>query len=100
MTIEAVPIDALKAQFALLQYAKEKRAELAEIEANAKSAIQSALGDAEAGTIDGRIAVTWKFTKRRAIDQGLLKQNYPEVAEQCMSVSESRRFEFVSGGAE
>jgi predicted phage-related endonuclease len=100
MSIEAVAIDALKAQFALLQYAKEKKAELNEIESSAKAAIQAALGDAEAGTIDGRIAVTWKVTKRRAIDQGLLKQNYPEVAEQCMTVSQSRRFEFVSGGAE
>jgi len=100
MSTEAVNIDALKAQLALLQHCREKRAEINEIESSAKAAIQAALGDAEAGTVDGRVAVTWKYTKRRAIDQGLLKQNHPEVAEQCMTVSESRRFEFVTGGGE
>ena len=96
--IDAVAIDGLKAQLALLQHCKEKRAELAEIEASAKAAIQAALGDAEAGTIDGRPVVTWKFVKRRSIDQQLLKQLHPEVAEQVTTVSESRRFEHVSGG--
>lgn len=100
MSIEAVEIDTLKAQFALLQYVREKKAELSEIESSAKAAIQAALGDAEAGTIDGRIAVTWKNVKRRAVDQQKLKQLHPEVAEECMTVSESRRFEFVSGPVE
>ena len=90
---DAISIDAMKAQLAIIQHCKAKRAELDELEANAKAAIQAALGEHETGLIDGQPAVTWKYVRRNAIDQKALKQRYPEIAAEVMAVSESRRFE-------
>ena len=95
--MDTVPIDNLKAQLAILRHCKEKRAELADMEANARAAIETALGEAENGTIDGHIAVTYKTVKRTAIDQKLLKQRHPDIAAECLTVSESRRFELARG---
>ena len=93
MTDDAISIDAMKANLAILRHCKEKKAELDELEQNAKAAIQAALGDHEIGLIDGQPAVTWKYVRRNAIDQKALKQRYPEIAAEVMAVSESRRFE-------
>ena len=88
-----VNLDHLKSQYALLGYCREKRAELNALEANAKSAIQAALGDDDTGTIGGRTAVTWKVIRRNSLNQQLLKNLHPEVFNECVTVSESRRFE-------
>lgn len=95
--MDAINIDAMKANLAILRHCREKKAEIAELEANAKSAIQAALGEHEAGIIDGQIAVTYKTVRRSTIDQKLLKQRHPDIAAECMTVSESRRFEFTAG---
>lgn len=94
---DTVAIDTLKAQLAILNHVREKKAELAEMEAAARAAIETALGDAEIGTIDGRPAVSYKYVRRQSVDQKLLKQKYPEIAEQCLTVTESRRFTITGG---
>lgn len=76
-----------------MQYVKERKAELKELEDRARPALEAALGDATEGTLDGHIAVTWKFYKRNALDQKLLKAAYPEIYETCRSLTEVRRFE-------
>lgn len=83
----------VRGQVEILKWCKAKRAEIAELEKQAKEVVQAALGDAEFGSIDGELAVTWKTTKRRALDQKLLAELYPDVAEECKSVTEVRRFE-------
>lgn len=89
---DIVNLDGLKAQLAILEHCRTKKAELAELETQAKSAIQNALGDREYGTVDGRIACTWKIVRRKTLDQKLLQQRHPEVAEECTVTAESRRF--------
>lgn len=75
-----------------LRFVKQRKAELKDVEDQARDAIEQALGDDAEGTLDGHVAVTWKPQKRRALDQKLLKATYPEVAEECMSITETRRF--------
>lgn len=76
-----------------LQYVKDRKAELKELEDRARPALEAALGDATEGTLDGHIVVTWKFYKRNTLDQKLLKATYPEIYEACRSLTEVRRFE-------
>lgn len=83
----------LRAQVEILKWCKAKRAEIAELEAAAKDAVQAALGDDEEGVIDGEIVITWKAHKRVALDQRYLKKTFPEVAAECQVTSEVRRFE-------
>lgn len=76
-----------------MHYIKQRKAELKELEDKARPALEEALGDATEGTLDGRVVVTWKFYKRRALDQQALKAEFPEIYESCRTVSEVRRFE-------
>ena len=94
---DTVNLDGLKAQLAIIRHCKAKRAELDELESNAKASIQTALGDAEVGTVDGRVAVRWTTVRRNAVDQRLLKQKHPDIAAEVMTVSESRRFTIEGG---
>lgn len=83
----------LRAQIEILRWAKTKKAEIAELEHNAKETIQAAIGDDDTGTIDGADTVTWKTHKRRSLDQSYIKNHYPDVYAEAQTVSEIRRFE-------
>jgi predicted phage-related endonuclease len=86
-------ISNMRAQVEILRWCKNKRAEIKELEDQAKAAVQSALDEDTVGTVDGDVAVTWKSHKRNALDQKLLQRLYPETAAECMSTTEVRRFE-------
>ena len=91
----AADLDSLRWAVETLQWAKQRKAELKEAEDRAKSAIEEALGDDAEGTLDGHTVITWKFHKRRALDQKTLKATFPDVYEVCMNTTEVRRFEVV-----
>ena len=78
-----------------LRWAKQRRAELKDVEDQARDAIEQALGSDDEGTLDGHAAVAWKAHKRTALDQKYLKKMFPEVAQECMVTSEVRRFEVI-----
>lgn len=90
----------VRAHVEILQFCRNERAKLAarldELEAGAKAAIQEAMGGDDTGTLDGATVITWKTTKRTALDQKLLKSLHPEVFAECVSTSEVRRFEVKS----
>jgi predicted phage-related endonuclease len=88
-----VDLDRLRWAVEAMRYIKERRAELKELEDRARPALEEALGDATEGTLDGDVAVTWKYSKRRALDQRLLRTTFPEIYETCRTVTEVRRFE-------
>lgn len=88
-------LDELRAQVELLRYVKEKKAELKVIEENARAAIEAALGDHDEGSLDGEPVIRWRFHKRTALDQKLLKEVFPDVFEECRRTTEVRRFELV-----
>ena len=88
-------LDELRAQVELLRWCKEKKAEIKEVETAARAAVEAALGDDDTGTMDGHPVITWKFHKRTALDQGFLKQAYPDLYETCKRTTEVRRFEVL-----
>lgn len=63
-----------------------------EVKAEARRHLEEALGDAELGTVDGDVAVRWTFIESRRLDQKKLKEQAPELVEQCTVASTSRRF--------
>lgn len=88
-------LDNLRAQVEILKWARAKKAEITELENNAKAAIQEALGDDEAGTVDGHTVVTWKGHKRTSLDSAALKKADPETYALYSKTTEVRRFEVV-----
>lgn len=86
-------LDSVRWAVEALRWAKQRKAELKDVEDQARDAIEQALGDDAEGTLDGHVAVTWKYHKRTALSQKLLKASYPEVAELCMETTETRRFQ-------
>lgn len=89
----ATDLNEVRAQVEILKWCKQRRAELSELEASAKDAVQAALGDDDTGTIDGDPAVTWKTHKRTSLDQRYFKKTFPEIYAECQVTSEVRRFE-------
>lgn len=83
----------LRVQVDILRAVKAKEAELKALKENARAAIEDALGDSDVGTIDGEPVVTWKFHKRVALDQKVLKSSFPDVFDECVRTTEVRRFE-------
>lgn len=90
-----VNLDELRAQLEILRFIKDKRAELKQLEETARETIELALGDNDEGTLDGHVVVTWKTHKRKALNQKLLRDTYPDIYENCKDVTEVRRFEVV-----
>lgn len=78
-----------------MRYIKERKAELKELEERARPALEEALGDDTEGELDGHVVVTWKYHKRHALDQKVLRASFPEVYETCKTLTEVRRFEIV-----
>lgn len=85
------PLEPLRAQVAILRHVKQKRAELAELEANARAAVEEALGEDTEGTLDGKTVIKWSRSKRTSLNQKLLKELYPVIAAECQDTIEVRR---------
>lgn len=86
-------IDHLLAQVEILRWAKQRRAEIKEIEDAAKAVVQEALGDTDEGAIGGQTVVTWKSHKRTALDSTALKREHPDTYALYSKTTEVRRFE-------
>lgn len=89
----AVDLEHLRWAVETLRWARDRKAELKEAEERARLAIEEALGDDTVGTLDGEPVITWKFHKRNALDQKLLRTQFPDIYELCKRVTEVRRFE-------
>jgi predicted phage-related endonuclease len=90
-----VNLNEQRVQILLLRWCKTRKAEIADVERQARAAIEEALGDNESGTVDGELAVTWKTHKRRALDQKALKESHPELVEEFTAINDVRRFEVI-----
>lgn len=88
-------LNELRSAVALLRWAKQRKAEIKEIEDRAAEAVKAAMGDAELGTLDDTLAVTWKGYKRTALDQAALKKDHPEIAASYQKTTVVRRFEVL-----
>lgn len=90
-----VNLDPLRDHIQLIRWCKTRRAELRELEDNARAEIEATLGDDEEGTLDGEVAVKWTRFKKRQFDQAALKSGEPQIAEEYTKLVEARRFEVI-----
>lgn len=86
-------LTALRAQIEILRWCKTRRAEIKELEDQAKEVVQAAMGDSDTGMLDGQPAIVWKSHKRTSLDQKYLKDKFADVHAECLVTSEVRRFE-------
>ena len=54
------------------------------------------MGNAEQGSLDGEIVITWTTHKKRQFQQQKLKDANPELVEQFTELIESRTFNIVA----
>jgi predicted phage-related endonuclease len=76
-----------------LQIAKKVTAEMKEMAEASRAAVEEALGDNEAGELDGELVVTWKHGKTSRLNQKALKAERPEVVAEYTEAKAERRFE-------
>lgn len=91
-----VNLESVRAETEILVWCAARRAEIKELEDKAKAAVQDALGDADTGTLDDEIVVTWESHKRNAFDQKAFREAHPDLFEGFKTSSSVRRFEVVS----
>lgn len=72
----------------LLEEVAERQGVVDEIE----NELCAMLQDAEVGTLDGEVAVTWKGVTRRSVDTRALRAAHPEIAQEFEKETGYRRF--------
>lgn len=72
--------------------------QLKEAEDALKATLCQQLGDAEFGTIDGTLVVSWKTAKRTAFDQKRFEAEHPALAEKFKKTTTYRTFRVLSEG--
>lgn len=91
----SVNLEGVRAHIEVLRYVREREAELAELKANSRAVVEAVMGENETGTLDGDVAVTWKRSKRTALDQKALREAEPDTFAAFKTTTEVRRFEVV-----
>lgn len=74
---QVVPIDPLHDHLQAYLNASRRIEEWKEVQAEARAAIEAALGEAEVGTVAGRKAVTWSRAERTSLDTKRLQADLP-----------------------
>lgn len=88
----SVDLENLRWAVETLRWVKDREAEIKEAKDKARDAIEQALGDNDTGTLDGHDVISWRYSKRKALDQRVLRATYPDVFDDCQRVTEVRRF--------
>lgn len=90
-----VDLDQVRDQVDALKFIEAQIKSLTETKTALQNDIKAALGDNEIGILDGHTIVTWKHTKRRALDQKALKAALPDVVAEYTTTSEVRTFRWA-----
>ncbi|WNM68995.1 hypothetical protein SEA_TRIBLETROUBLE_54 [Mycobacterium Phage TribleTrouble] len=91
----AADLSEMKGHVDLLRHARTEKAKWADVEKQAKAAVEEALGDASEGEIGGQVVVRRKEIKSNKLDQRRLKEFYPDVVAECTNTSVSYRMDLV-----
>jgi len=89
---EPVSIDSIAPLVANLRQIRQAIKDRSEQRDYLENEIKAAMGEHEAATVDGAVVATWKRTQSTRIDLDLLRDIYPEQADDCTVTHESRRF--------
>ncbi|MDT8916312.1 hypothetical protein, partial [Amycolatopsis sp. PS_44_ISF1] len=90
-------LDSLAHLVASLRRIKHRQARLSKERKEHEAVIKAALKavGASVGTVGGVPVVSFDSTMRIALDQGAVKQRYPEVAKECSDISEVWTFRLL-----
>lgn len=96
-----VPIDSLREHLNAYSLATAEIEKWKPIQANARAAIELALGEAEVGTVAGAKAVTWTHSERTTLDAKKLQEDLPaDVLAPYMRTTPTRTFKLVAAGGQ
>jgi predicted phage-related endonuclease len=95
----AVALDTIAAEVVLLRQVEEQRSRLGELRTELVDRIKSVMGAAEVGTVAGVPVVSHKSVLSIVLDQSDLKARYPAVAEDCLTITEARRFKLLKAAS-
>jgi predicted phage-related endonuclease len=95
MTDKPVNLESVRHHVEILQWVNKRMAELKTLVEDSRPAVEEALGSHEVGILDGLPVVTFKHLTSNRLDQKQVKEHYPEIAEKCMTTTNSRRFEVL-----
>lgn len=90
--MQEIPLDALGQDIDLLRVVRGRLDDLKVIENTLVEKIKLALGEAEAGLVEGHRVVTWKTVTSRRVDTKALREAHPDVADAHTVETVSRRF--------
>lgn len=85
-------LDGLAAELVSLREVEAKLTKLRNQRKKLQDKIKAALGKNVIGTVAGVQVVSFKFVRPIGLDQSILKANFPDVYEECLDVTETRRF--------
>ena len=91
----AIDLESVRPYIDILRWTKTRKKELNEIEANARAAVEDAMGDADEGLLDDEPAIRLTSYKQRRLDQKALKEDHPHFVEDYAQLIEVRRFEVL-----
>jgi predicted phage-related endonuclease len=92
---DVVELDELADAIAALRKVRSQIEKLDKVKSKHERAIKEALGDATSGTVAGEKVVTWARTERKTVSVELLREKYPEVADNCVKIVQVRTFQLV-----
>ncbi|XVV06313.1 hypothetical protein ACQPW3_13355 [Actinosynnema sp. CA-248983] len=92
-------LDGLAAELVLLRQIEDQRSKLSELRTRLQDRIKTAMGAAEVGTVGGVPVVSHRSVLSIVLDQSDLKARYPEVAEDCLTITEARRFKLLKAAS-
>ena len=88
----------LRYEFDALARIRAQKADLEEHEKHLTDKIKAALGDlGTVGTVDGKVAVTWREHTRSSFDSRAFKADQPELADKYTKTSTVRQFKIAEG---
>lgn len=88
----AIELDSYTSELERLREVRATQKTLGEEQNQLENTIKAALGTHETGTVNGRVAVTWKTQKTRRVSLDILRDKYPREAAECETITEFRRF--------
>jgi predicted phage-related endonuclease len=92
---DSVDLESVRAQVLLLRWIKSRQAELKELEAAARGAVEDAMGHRSIGLLDGEEVIRWGSHKRTSFDQKAFGDAHPDLLEAYRTSREVRRFEVI-----
>lgn len=88
----AVNLESVRDQVAILRWCKQQKAAIKELEDNARSHVEAAMGQATLGLLDDEPVITWSSFKENRFDSKAFREENPELWERYKARHSKRAF--------